>query len=65
MGKRDRKRRRVTAAAVTPAPVTEPPAGVPEEPSGLLTGQTDPAIREILTGISRRLRAQYGTPGGE
>src|SRR5215469_11467781 len=29
--------------------------------SGLLAGQTDPAMREILKGISRGLRERYGT----
>jgi hypothetical protein len=31
-----------------------------EPESGLLAGQTDPAMREVLTGISRDLRARYG-----
>jgi hypothetical protein len=31
------------------------------EPSGLLDRQTDPEVRAVLGGISRRLRAQYGS----
>ena len=63
MGRRERKRTRDAVAGtsqVHPGP-REGPAEDTGYTSGLLNGQTDPVIREVLTGISRRLRAQYGT----
>jgi hypothetical protein len=35
----------------------------PEDQSGLLAGQTDPAMRAILRDISKGLRERYGRLG--
>ena len=58
MGKRQRKRARASEAHRR-ATAASPPEPLVRE-SGLLRGQTDPAMRRVLQSLSESLRARYG-----